>query len=214
MDRGDFMFILQLQPIIRNYFKNRIFLVALVVILFLMGTIFGVLGAGVLEPAQKQDLVSYIHQGLHQKVSSRDYEYTRQVIAAHIQTVFFLFLMGISVIGVPLALLLIFTRGFILGFSVGFLLQNMGFKGAMVSMAGILPHNLLVVPGMFLMAVAIMDCAVALTKMRFTKRRVAIGAELVRCALVTMVVLSVMILGGFVQGYVTPLITSWIARII
>jgi stage II sporulation protein M len=214
MDRGDFMFILQLQPIIRNYFKNRIFLVALVVILFLMGTVFGVLGAGVLEPAQKHDLMSYIQQGLRQKVLSQDYEYTRQVIAAHIQTVFFLFLMGISVIGVPLALLLIFTRGFILGFSMGFLLQNMGFRGAMVSLVGILPHNLLVIPGMFLMAVAIMDCAAALTKMRFTKRRVLIGAELVRCALITLVVLLVMILGGFVQGYVTPLITSWLAPII
>jgi stage II sporulation protein M len=214
MDRGDFMFILQFQPIIRNYFKSRIFLVALVVILFLMGAVFGVLGAGVLEPAQKQDLIGYIRQGLHGNVFTQDYIYTRQVITANIQTVFFLFLMGLSVIGVPLALLLIFTRGFILGFSVGFLMQNLGLKGAVVSMVGILPHNLLVVPGLFLMTVAIMDCAVALTKMRFTKRRVAIGEELIRCALVTLVVLLIMILGGFVQGYVTPLLTSWLGRFI
>jgi stage II sporulation protein M len=208
------MFGLQLQLLIRNYFKERFFLVALVFILFVMGIVFGVLGAGVLEPAQKADLLNYLDQGLHGGVLLQDHRYVRQVIVAHIQTIFFLFFMGISVIGLPLALLLIFTRGFVLGFSSGFLLQSMGVKGAVLSLVGILPHNLLVVPGLLLMVVAMIDCATALTKMRLTKNRVALGEELVHCALVTLVVLIMMTVGGLIQGYVTPLVTAWLARLI
>ncbi|HYH02969.1 MAG TPA: stage II sporulation protein M, partial [Bacillota bacterium] len=149
------MFGIQLQLLIREYFKERAFLVALVLILFIMGIIFGVLAAGVLDAGQKTDLLNYVDQGLHGKTFLENNVYVRQVIASHIQTIFFLFFMGISVIGVPLALLLIFTRGFILGFSIGFLFQNMGMKGAVLSMVGILPHNLLLIPGLILMVIAI-----------------------------------------------------------
>ncbi|HEY8463054.1 MAG TPA: stage II sporulation protein M, partial [Bacillota bacterium] len=196
------MFGLQLQLLIRDYFKERIFIVALVLILFVMGNIFGVLSAGVLEPGQKADLLNYVEQGLHGKVILENSIYVRQVITSYLQTIFFLFFMGISVIGVPLALLLIFTRGFVLGFSIGFLFENLGTKGAVLSLVGILPHNLLALPGLFLMVVAIIDCAAALTRMRFSSRRVQVTEELVQCAFLTMIVLVIMVLAGLVQGYV------------
>jgi stage II sporulation protein M len=214
MDRGDVMFGLQLQLLIRTYFQERFFMIALVFILFVMGIVFGVLGAGVLDPGQKTDLINYLDQGLRSEIALQDHNYTRQVVTANVQTVFFLFFMGISVIGLPLALLLIFTRGFVLGFSSGFLFQNMGVKGAALSLVGILPHNLLVIPGLSLMVVAMIDCATALAKLRLTAKRVVIGEELVRCALVTLLVLLMMTAGGLIQGYVTPWFTAWLTRII
>lgn len=203
----------QLRNMIRNYFQERLFLVALVLILFLMGVIFGVLAAGILDPAQKVDLVKYIDQGLrgHSYLDNR--LYVRQTILSNIQTIFFLFFMGISVIGVPLALLLIFTRGFILGFSIGFLFQTMGLKGLVLCLTGVMPHNLLLVPGLLLMVVAIIDCAAALTKLRFTKKQIFIGEELVKCAILTLLVLVMVIFAGLVQGYATPAFTAWVTRL-
>lgn len=208
------MFGLRLRQMIGDYFRGRIFIVALVVILFVMGIIFGVLTANVLESDQKADLLNYVDQGLHGNDFLDNNSYARQTVISNIQTVFFLFFMGISVIGVPLALLLIFTRGFILGFTMGFLFQTMGFKGFILSMTGILPHNLLAIPGMLLMIVTIIDCAAALTKIRFTKKQVSIGEELVRCAVLTIIVLVIMVLAGLVQGYVTPICTAWLGKII
>ena len=208
------LFSLRANYVIKEYLRERVFLIALILILFLMGIIFGVLAVKVLEQDQQRDLVNYIDQGLHGQIYQQNSFYVRQTITANVQTVFFLFFMGISVIGVPLALLLIFTRGFILGFSTSFLLETMGFKGVLLVITGILPHNLLIIPALFLMVIAIIDCAAALTKIRFTKQQVAIGPELVRCAVLTFVVLLIMILGGLVQGYVTPLITSWLAKLL
>jgi len=204
----------KLKTLIALYFKDRIFLVALVLILFVMGIIFGVLAARLMGFDQKADLIKYVTQGLHETTIVQNNAYTKQTIIANIQTVFFLFFMGISVIGIPLALLLIFTRGFILGFCMGFLLQNMGLKGAVVVMAGIVPHNLLIIPGLLLMVVAMIDCATALAKIRFTKRQVPIGEELIRSAVLTLIVLVVMIVAGLVQGYLTPALTGWVGRLI
>ena len=173
-------FMLTMQRRIRDYFSERIFLFALVLILFLMGLIFGVLAAGVLDKHRQIDLMNYLNQGLHGEVIQNQ-AYTQQTIMANIQMVFFLFFMGISVIGVPLALLLVFTRGFILGFSTGFLFQTMGLKGFILTMVSIVPHNLLFIPALFLMVIAAMDCAAALTKIRFTKKPVALGPELIKC---------------------------------
>jgi stage II sporulation protein M len=205
---------IRLRQNIQDYFRERIFLFALILILFLMGIIFGVLAAGVLEKDQQRELIRYVTQGLHGETFFQSSIYTRQTVIANLQTVFFLFFMGISVIGVPLALLLIFTRGFILGFSGGFLFQAMGLKGVVLSITGILPHNLLVIPALFLMVMAIIDCAAALTKIRFTKRQISIGEELIKCAVITLIVIVMMVAGGVVQGYVTPIITAWIGKII
>jgi stage II sporulation protein M len=179
-----------------------------------MGGIFGVLAANILEGDQKADLLNYVNQGLHDGNSLENNIYTRQTIISNIQTVFFLFFMGISVIGVPLALLLIFTRGFVLGFSIGFLFQTMGVKGILLSLTGIIPHNLLLIPGLLLMAVAIIDCAAALTKIRFTKRPVPLSQELVKCAALTLVVLVVVVLAALIQGFATPVLTGWVANLL
>ncbi len=208
------LFFLRLRLIIQGYFRERIFLLVLVLILFLMGAIFGVLATGVLDPVQRDNLMSYLDQGLHGEIFIPNGIYTRQTIVANIKTVFFLFFMGISVIGVPLALLLIFTRGFIIGFSISFLLRVMGFKGLVLILTGILPHNLLIIPALFLMVVAIIDFAAALTKIRFTKKQVAVGEELIKCATLTLVVLLVMMFAGFIQGYITPLFTAWLTKVI
>jgi len=205
---------LPIRSLIRDYFQHRIFLAALVLILFIMGVIFGVLAANILESSQKEDLLRYVHQGLQGSSYLENTAYTRQTIISNVQTVFFLFFMGISVIGVPLALLLIFTRGFILGFSVGFLLQTMGLKGVVLAMAGILPHNALLIPGLLFMVMVIIDCAAALTKIRFTRKPVFLGEELVRCAILTLLVLVVVVIAGYIQGQVTPIFTAWVARLL
>jgi stage II sporulation protein M len=203
-----------LSRLIRVYFRERFFLLALVVILFLMGIIFGALAVGVLDPSQKQNLALFVTDNLHGTINLQNGHYTRQIIIANIETVFFLFFMGISVVGVPLALLLIFTRGFIIGFSVCFLSQTMGFKGWLLTIAGIVPHNTLIIPALLLMVIAMIDCAAALTKIRFSKSNYSIGAELVKSVVLTLIVLVTMTIAGVVQGYITPLITSWLAKVL
>ncbi len=202
----------RLKEQIRHYLQERFFLVILVLILFVMGIIFGGVSVKIIEKWELDDLVSFVNQGLQGEVLLPNSLYTKQVILSNIQMILFLFFMGVSVIGVPLALLVVFTRGFMLGFSTGFLLNTMGFKGFVLAIIGILPHNLLLVPALLLMVIATIDCAAALTKIRFTAAPMPLNVELFRCSVLTVISLIIISFSGLIQGYVSPLLTEWLIK--
>ena len=56
---------------------------------------------------------------------------------------FFIWLLGISVIGVPIVLFMFFSKCFILGFSVSSIIINYGFKGVLFSLVYIFPHQVI-----------------------------------------------------------------------
>jgi stage II sporulation protein M len=61
--------------------------------------------------------------------------------------------LGLSVIGLPLIFLLIFVKGMFLGFTVGFLVSQMGTKGLMAVLVSIFPQNLLSIPNYLFLTV-------------------------------------------------------------
>lgn len=201
---------------LKRYFRHRFCLVILVLILFIMGGIFGSFSAWCLNDFQKQELFTYAQTGLQLPQSSLNEPdvYVGRIIITNLQTVFFLFFMGISVIGVPLALLLLFTKGFILGFTVAFLLQMFGLKGLLLLIVGVLPHNLLLIPALSVLTVAIIDCAAALIKIRFTPQPLSLPREMLRISGITGAVAIITVFAGLIQGYITPLLTFWLSKIV
>ena len=59
-----------------------------------------------------------------------------------------LWLLGLTVVGAPLVILLVGARGFILGFTVGFLVQEKTGQGLLLALVAVLPQNLFYVPGL------------------------------------------------------------------
>lgn len=56
---------------------------------------------------------------------------------------FIIWLLGISVIGIPIVLLMFFSKCFIIGFSVSSIIINYGFKGILFSLFYIFPHQVI-----------------------------------------------------------------------
>ncbi len=78
-----------------------------------------------------------------------------------LKTAALLFVLGLTVIGAPLVLGIVFLRGFVLGFTVGFLIQETSLNGLILAAAAVLPpHNVVAVP-------AIMIAAGGCTSFRF-----------------------------------------------
>lgn len=64
------------------------------------------------------------------------------------------FLLGLSIVGVLFIPLLIFLRGFVLGFTVAFLLTELSSLGFLFTLFLVLPHNLIVLPTILFAAVS------------------------------------------------------------
>ena len=61
----------------------------------------------------------------------------------------FIGLMGswdISIIGLPIILNLLFMKGMVVGFTVGFLVNQMGWNGFILSFVSVLPQNFIIIP--------------------------------------------------------------------
>lgn len=205
------------EAIIR-YIEDRIFIFLLVILIFITGTVGGAVAVNGLREGQKLELTQYLQeffQGF--KRESRpavDFAPAGRIVLSHLKTLFLLFLFGFSVIGAPAILFLVFTKGFILGFTAGFILEQWAGRGFLFVIASLLPHHLLIVPALLTAAVANIDFAGALLKGRWGRRApYPLAGELLRCLGLNGASLLLLLIAGLVEGVLSPYLIYWVARL-
>ena len=62
---------------------------------------------------------------------------------SEISYILIIWLLGISIIGIPIILFMYFSKFFILGFSISSIISNYGFKGCLLSLSYIFPHKII-----------------------------------------------------------------------
>lgn len=200
---------------VRAYLGEHFSFFALVAVLLGMGIIFGALTVNRLTAAEQTDLLGYLRgfiRDLHGAQPVLGASLARDAVWTNLKTLAFLFILGLTAIGTPLILLVVFTRGFVLGFTVGFLVKQLTAKGFLFALVAVVPHNLLLIPALLATAVANLDFGLALIRSRFTRRPVLLGREFLRCLVITGLSFSVLILAGLVEGYVSPALMAWVAK--
>ncbi|MFO7820141.1 MAG: stage II sporulation protein M, partial [Halanaerobacter sp.] len=136
-----------------NYFFRRHSLFLLVILISLVvGVIAGSLSVKILSYEQKEVLLNYLgdFSGEVEKLIANRQVLFKELILANMKFVFVLWFLGLSIVGVIFIPLIIFLRGFILGFTVGFLVDEMFFKGLLLSLIGIFPQNLFILAALLL----------------------------------------------------------------
>lgn len=179
----------------------------LTIVILVMGIVFGALAVKALNSGQRNELWEYVRTFFETIDTQRSVGSSvlfRQSITDHLRTLALIAVLGLSVIGSPLILLFLFTRGFIIGFSVGFLVEQMVFKGVLLSAVAVLPQNLLIVPALILASVAGLDFSIVLVRGRMGNRGFGSIRELSGNALVVLGSCAVLTLAGFVEAYICP----------
>ncbi|MBM4762191.1 stage II sporulation protein M [Bacillus sp. B15-48] len=161
------------QNVAANHFRDYSSIYLFVVVLFLMGVIFGAVIVNSLSFSQKEDLFYYLSQFFGQAA-------TGEVIAAKdlfIQSFFhnskfigLIWILGISIIGLPVILILLFIKGITVGFTVGFLVNQMGWNGFLLSFVSILPQNLVIIPVYIIMSALSVIFSLKMIRNQFMKK--------------------------------------------
>ncbi len=109
------------------------------------GLIFGGIVAGITSPHDKMvitgalsNLLSTMHQG--HLVSPHTLWIERMMSDGRLLAI--IWILGLSIIGLPLIPVVIFLRSFSVGFSIGFTVLAFGWRGVWFSATGIFPHQL------------------------------------------------------------------------
>ncbi len=85
-------------------------------------------------------------------------------LAAQLSSLALVWVLGLTVVGIPFLLFAVAGRGFILGFTVGFLVREHLERGLLLTIAAVLPQNLCYLPA--LLAAAVLACYFSLSLAR------------------------------------------------
>jgi stage II sporulation protein M len=208
----------RLNELLSRHIKENIGVYFTVTLFFAIGISIGAFTVKALDDVQKQALIKYL-QGFFQILTSKKVDslvVLKQSAKNNLQTVFVLWILGITVIGIPITLLIIGIRGFIIGFTVGFLLDGLGIKGFFFTILAILPQNLIIIPCIIGISVISVNFSVMLIKDRLAKRWTRnYWEKFFSYSLFIVVVLGISVCGSLIEAYITPifikLLSSYLA---
>ena len=127
----------------------------------------------------------------------------RDTITNNLVYIGIIYLLGLTVIGMPAVLALLFARGFSLGFTISFLTKEKAGEGIMLALTSVVPQNILLIPAILLASVAALSFSWLLIK-RFLNSRLPILSGFVGYHMLLVVVCCICIAAGLVEAYITP----------
>jgi stage II sporulation protein M len=180
------------------------------VVLLIMGVIFGAVVVNSLALSEKQDLYSYLSQFFGQ-VSDGDFASAEamfgQSFSHYLKYIGLMWILGLSIIGLPIILILLFLKGVVVGFTVGFLVNQMGWQGLFLSFASVLPQNLILVPAFIIVSTASVAFSIKMIQQQFMKKKTKpVLPQFVRYSMLVVTIGAVLFVVSLFEAYVSPLL--------
>lgn len=196
----------EIKRIIRNHIRDNISIYTFTMVLIFIGIFFGAIIVNSLSLDQKNDLYLYLNRffgqiSTEQITSSLDL--FSQSFTHYLKYIGLLWMLGISVIGLPIILILLFLKGVVIGFTVGFLVSQMGFKGFLLALVSVLPQNLILVPAFLIIGVASISFSLRMIRIQLTKTEPFIPL-LTRYSMLMLGIIGLLILSSTVEAYISP----------
>lgn len=182
-----------------------IYFIALAV--FALGLAIGFGGVEKLPSDQNELLLTEV-DGFLQRAAQLEIDFSlaiKESLSKNLILVGAIYLLGFTVIGLPFILIILFARGFALGFAVDFLIREKSGQGAVLALAGILPQNIIYVPALLIAAVAAISFTWVLIK-RFQNSKVQVWPSLVAYSVIMVLVTACFVSATLVEVYLTPLL--------
>ncbi|MBP2634204.1 MAG: spoIIM [Firmicutes bacterium] len=201
-----------------EYFRANIVAYFFMVLIFIIGIVIGAMAVRTLPDEQKIELVGYLQvflQGLTEQPSKvvDTSLLLANAIGNNTKIIAIMWLLGFTIVGIPFVLFLICLRGFVIGFTVGFLVNEYVMKGLLFAIVAVLPHNFLAVPAILATGVAATTFSLMLVK-RKAKTKDSLFYNSIAYSILCLAMLIVMLAAAFIEVYVSPVFMKMVAQFI
>ncbi len=186
-----------------------------IILIFAIGVFAGSSGAQKLQAEQTQELSLYLDQFIRQAglIEVDSAKALKDVIYNNIVVIVAIYLLGLTIIGIPVMLGIIFTRGFVLGFAITFLTGEKSLQGVILALTAILPQNIFFVPALLMGGVASLSFTILLAR-RFLNSKVVVWPSFVVYSGLMLIITVLSTWGGLVEVYFTPFLVKLAANYI
>lgn len=190
------------------HFKENLSIYVFTSVLFLIGIIFGAIIVNSLNYTQKQDLFVYLSKFFGQvsdgQLASASVMF-KQSFFHYVKYFGLIWILGLSVIGLPIILILIFLKGIVVGFTVGFLVNQMGWYGFMLSFVSVMPQNLVLIPAFIVVGTTAIAFSIKMIRHQFVKKAYQpIAPMFLKYTLVFILAGGAVSLSAGLEAYLSP----------
>ncbi len=201
-----------------SYIKGSIVALFFMILVFMVGTAVGALAVRMLPDEQKIELINYLHiffTGLAQGTKSPidGGSVISVAVLNNVKTILLIWVLGFTIVGIPFVLFILFTRGFIIGFTVGFLVNEYVMRGLLFALASVLPHNFFAVPAVLVMGAAATRFSLMLVRRR-TYNKINLWYEAMRYSILCLLMLLIMLLAALIEVYISPVFMKAVATLL
>lgn len=175
---------------------------------FVTGVSAGAFTVNGLSSIQKTELTNYFQGFLelfeNQRVDSN--EILQISLVDNIRFIGILWMLGVTIIGIPLIYFFVGVRGFITGFTSGFIIDLMGFKGVIFTLFSIVPKEIIIIPCIIALGVNGINFSLNIIRSRSDKRmnKESLKTSFLAYCLTTAVFACFIFVGILVEAYITP----------
>ncbi len=203
---------------ISSYLKGSIIAYFFMIIVFVIGIVVGALAVRTLPDEQKIELINYLHiffTGLTQGAASAadGGNVISLAMLNNAKTILLMWILGFTIVGIPFVLFILFTRGFIIGFTVGFLVNEYVMRGLLFALASVLPHNFLAVPAVLVMGVSATRFSLMLVR-RKAHDKINLWYEAARYSIFCLFLLVIMLVAALIEVYISPVFMTLVANLL
>ncbi|GAE25449.1 stage II sporulation protein M [Halalkalibacter wakoensis JCM 9140] len=183
-------------------------------VLFLIGIVFGAIVVNSLSLTQKHDLYTYLNQffgHVQQGEIANPSAIFSQSFAHYAKYFGLMWILGLSIIGLPVILVLLFLKGVVVGFTVGFLVNQMGMSGFFLAFVSIMPQNFILVPAFIIIGTASISFCLKMIRQQFIKRTsIPIFPQFLKYSFLVLCIGSAVVVASAFEAYVSPVMMKWV----
>jgi stage II sporulation protein M len=197
----------------KQFMKENVSLYVFVSVLFVIGVVFGAVMVNALSLEQKQEMSRHLGSFFQEVNGGMEIDKGlsfQQSFGMHMKWILLIWLFGLSIIGLPLILILDFLKGVLIGFTVGYLIGQLSWKGMLFAFVSVAPQNLIIIPALLICSVSAIAFSIYMIKNRFIQRKGGIYQPFMRYTSITLL-MGVLLLGAAVwEGYFSLDLIKWV----
>ncbi len=197
----------KIKQALAGYIKDNMVLYITVLILFLIGIILGIYAVLVLQQSQVAELKEYLDiyfYGLSDNATLNQTQIIGSSLVQNLKMLSILWLLGITMFGIPAAIGLLVLKGFTLGFTINFLFTEFSFGGLFFALSATIPQNIFIIPAFLTAGVASLSFSLLHIQSKIKKRRFHFWQNLWNYTALFIVLALFIVAGSFAEAYITP----------
>ncbi|ERJ13764.1 stage II sporulation protein M [Haloplasma contractile] len=172
-----------------------------IVFIFIIGVIFGTIYSHRLENNGVLNIVNDIQMIIYNVDSDHALTILLKSFGSHFIYLFLIWVLALTLIGIPLIVFMVFFIGFIYGFVISFFIIEMGTKGITFALIYTFPQNLIILPLTIYVSYSAITCSVNIyyliyktTSRKQLKNTINAYFNILLFAIVTLVLYSLIVL--------------------